>query len=138
MASHRHKSSSDTQYKTAYPPTAVRSFTREWQKSSGDADKAAKTTQEKAQNFYNQHAHNLSGLQVGNHVAIQNPTSKLWDIYGVITTFGPHRQYLICQNTKRTNSSVLTQLFENCSVSIMVLLYSAPISHPDSEDIAWP
>ena len=117
MASHRHKSSSDTQYKTAYPPTTVRSFTCEWQKSSADADKAAKTTQEKAQNFYDQYTHNLSELQVGNHVAIQNPTSKLWEIYGVISIFGPHRQYLICQDTKRMNSSqkqtLLTQTKPN-------------------------
>ena len=34
-------------------------------------------------------------LQIGNHVAIQNPTSKMWDIYGVITAIGPFRQYFV-------------------------------------------
>ncbi len=44
---------------------------------------------------YNQHAHDLSELHVGNHVAIQNPISKLSDIYGVITAVGPYRRYFV-------------------------------------------
>ena len=35
--------------------------------------------------YSNRNAHDLSALQVGNHVAIQNPITKMWDIYGVIT-----------------------------------------------------
>ena len=42
-----------------------------------------------------QNAHDLPTLQIGNHVAIQNPTSKIWDIYGVITAIGPFRWYFI-------------------------------------------
>ena len=34
-------------------------------------------------------------FQVGNHVAVQNPTSKLWDIYGTITAVGLYRRYFI-------------------------------------------
>ena len=32
---------------------------------------------------------------VGSHVAIQNPTSKMWDIYGLITAVGPCRRYFV-------------------------------------------
>ena len=57
-------------------------------------------TQIQSQQSYNQHAHELSTLQVGNHVAIQNPSSsyRMWDIYGVITAIGPFRQELFCQH----------------------------------------
>ena len=49
----------------------------------------------KLQQSYNRNAHDPSALQVGNHVAIQNPDTKMWDIYGVITAIGPFRRYYV-------------------------------------------
>ena len=86
-------------------PAHHRSFAQEWQKSSQDAEKAVTETQNKLQQSYNQHAHDLSTLQIGNHVAIQNPTSKMWDIYGIITAIGPFRRYFI----KTQNGRVLVR-----------------------------
>ena len=38
----------------------------------------------------------LTIYQVGNHVAIQNPITKMWDIYGVITAIVvPFRRYFV-------------------------------------------
>ena len=76
-------------------PAHRRSFAPEWQRSSQEADSAATHTSETSQATYNQHAHHLSDLQAGNHVAVQNPTSKMWDIYGTITAIGPHRRYFV-------------------------------------------
>ncbi len=76
-------------------PAHRRSFAPEWQKASDETDKTTKTTQCHAQEFYNQHARDLPGFPIGSHVAIQNPTSKMWDIYGTITAIGPHRRYFI-------------------------------------------
>ena len=76
-------------------PAHRRSFAPEWQRSSIDAESASTHTSETSQASYNQHAYPLSDLRVGNHVAVQNPTSKMWDIYGTITAIGPHRRYSI-------------------------------------------
>ena len=80
-------------------PAHWRSFAKKWQKSSQDAEKDALQTQEKSRQSYNQHACDLPTLGVGNHVAIQNPVSKLWDIYSVITAVGPFQRYFI-KNSK--------------------------------------
>ena len=61
-------------------PAHCGSFAPEWQKSSQEADVATIYTSETSLATYDQHAHPLSDLQVGNHVAVQNPTSKMWDI----------------------------------------------------------
>ena len=76
-------------------PAHHRSFAPEWQKSVQEAEKAAMETQIQLQQSYNQHAHELSTLQVGNHVAIQNPSSRMWGICGVITALGPFRRYFV-------------------------------------------
>ncbi len=65
-------------------PAHCRSFGLEWQKSANEVEKAAHSTEEKAQAAYNQHAHDLTDLKVGNPVAVQNYLSNLWDIYGTI------------------------------------------------------
>ncbi len=71
------------------------SFGLEWQKSANEVEKASHSTEEKAQAAYNQHAHDLTDLKVGNPIAVQNSLSNLWDIYGTITSTGPHHQYFI-------------------------------------------
>ena len=44
--------------------------------------------------WLNKHTRELPDIKVGNHVAIQNPRSKLWDIYGVVTALASHRRYV--------------------------------------------
>ena len=83
-------------------PAHRRSFAPEWQKSAITAERAAHSTQETAKSFYNQHAHSLPDLKVGSHVALQDPRSKLWDIYGVITDVGPYQRYFVRTNGGRT------------------------------------
>ena len=61
-------------------PAHCGSFAPEWQRSSQEADVATIYRSETSLATYDQHAHPLSDLQVGNHVAVQNPTSKMWDI----------------------------------------------------------
>ena len=58
-------------------------------------------TQIQAQQSYNRHAHELSTLQVCNHVAIQNLSSKMWDIYGIIAAIGPFRRYFVRTQSRR-------------------------------------
>ena len=76
-------------------PAHRRSFMAEWQKSSDTVDKALSSNQAKSEAYYNQQAHDLPDLQVDNHVAIQDPDSKLWDVYGVVTAIGPYRRYFV-------------------------------------------
>ena len=80
--------------KTLYRPTAAH-LLKEWQQSSEEADKKAATTRKRAEQAYNQHTQELTDLSIGSHVAIQNPTSKLWDIYGVVTALASQRRYLV-------------------------------------------
>ena len=74
-------------------PAHRRSFAPEWQRPVR-AERATEVL-EKAESFYDQHAHALTGLAPGAQVAIQNPTSKAWDVYGVIAAVGPHRRYFV-------------------------------------------
>ena len=60
-----------------------------------EADKKAQATQENSTRIYNQQSHKLPELEVGNYVAIQNPNTKLWDMYGIITGIGPYRKYFV-------------------------------------------
>ena len=82
-------------------PAHRRSFAQEWQQSSDETDKIAANTEQKSREHYDQHARALAELQIGNHVAIRNPTSKLWDIYGTIATVGPHRRYFVKTHSGR-------------------------------------
>ncbi len=74
-------------------PAHRRSFAPEWQRPV-DTERAEEVLQ-KAKSFYDQHAHPLPDLAPGAHVAIQNPTSRVWDIYGMVTAVSPHRRYFI-------------------------------------------
>ena len=74
-------------------PAHRRSFAPEWQRPI-DTERAEEVLQ-KAESFYDQHAHSLTELAPGAQVAIQNPTSKVWDVYGIVTAVGPHRRYFV-------------------------------------------
>ena len=76
-------------------PAHRRSLAPEWQKSLEEADKDASASRHMAEQAYNQHTRELPDIKLGSHVAIQNPRSKLWDIYGVVTALASHRRYIV-------------------------------------------
>ena len=83
-----------------------RSFLPCWQKQPEDAETQAKLSQEKTQDFYNLHVHNLPDIGIGSHVALQHPQTKMWDIYGIVVDVSPagHRRYFI----KTQNGRILS------------------------------
>jgi len=66
-------------------------FAPEWQHSAQEAEQQAAHTLKQSESFYNTHTHKLPHIQVDSTVALQNPLTKLWDIYGTIVDIGPHR-----------------------------------------------
>lgn len=74
-------------------PAHRRSFSPEWQRPI-DTERAKEVLQ-KAESFYDQHAHSLTDMAPGAQVAIQNPTSKVWDVYGIVTAVSPNRRYFV-------------------------------------------
>ena len=76
-------------------PAHRRSFAPQWQRTTEDAERQAASTRDAAQKQYNASARSLREIQVGSNVAVQNPRTKLWDTYGVVTSMGPYRQYSI-------------------------------------------
>ena len=76
-------------------PAHRRSFSPEWQKHMHEAEQQATNVLDQSETFYNTHAHSLPDIHVGSTVALQNPQTKLWDIYGTVVAVGPHRRYHI-------------------------------------------
>ena len=71
------------------------SFDPAWHHNKEGASDKAAATLEKATQYYNQRAHPLPDIREGLHIAIQNPHTKVWDTYGIVTYVGPHRQYYV-------------------------------------------
>ena len=82
-------------------PAHHRSFSQEWQRKTQEAEEQAKQTLQSSESFYNTHAHPLPDIQVGPQVAVQNPQSKPWDIYGIVMDISPHRRYYIKTSSGR-------------------------------------
>ena len=76
-------------------PAHRRSFAPEWQRSVEETDTAAASHLERSESDYNTHARELPELRTGSSVVVQNPSTKLWDIYGVIVDVGPYRRYYV-------------------------------------------
>ena len=76
-------------------PAHHRSFLPEWQRPIATAEQQRQDTLHSSAAFYNRHAHTLSDINVGSHVAIQNPQTKNWDIYGIVTEISPQQRYYI-------------------------------------------
>ena len=76
-------------------PAHRRSFAPEWQHNTTEAEQQTDVTLQSSAKFYNTHAHTLSDIYVASHLAIQNPRSKLWDIYGIVIEITSHRRYYI-------------------------------------------
>ena len=86
-------------------PAHRRSFLPQWQRPAQEATQQAEDTTKSSAAYYNLYTHNLPDIHVGSHVAVQNPQSRLWDIYGIVTEIGPHRRYYI----KTTSGRVLVR-----------------------------
>ena len=76
-------------------PAHQRSFSPEWQRKTAETEKQLANTLEDSTKYYNTHSHPLPDIHIASNVAIQNPQTKLWDIYGTVTEIGPHRRYYI-------------------------------------------
>ena len=70
-------------------PASHHSFVPQWQRPISSAEQQEDTLQSSAA-FYNSHAYTLSDINIGSHVAIQNPLTKAWDVpvYGMVTEIG--------------------------------------------------
>jgi len=76
-------------------PAHHRAFLPEWQRPMVTAEEQRQDHLTSSAAFYNQHAHPLPDITIGSHVAIQNPQTKVWDIYGIVTDINPQRRYYI-------------------------------------------
>ena len=76
-------------------PAHRRSFAPEWQKTPAEGEMRYKEVLEKAETAYNQHAQSLPDIKKGTNVAVKNPVTKMWDIYGIVTDVSPRRRYFI-------------------------------------------
>ena len=76
-------------------PAHHRAFAPEWQRSFEDAERKALVHKDQVERYYNRSAHPLPEIHVGSNVAVQNSTTKRWDIYGVVTEVSPHRRYYV-------------------------------------------
>jgi len=69
-------------------PAHSKSFAPEWQHSTTDAMDQANSTLETAKQYYNSASHLLPEIGVGTNLAVQDPHTKLWDTYGIVTALG--------------------------------------------------
>ena len=76
-------------------PAHCRSFSSEWLAGTKEAELKAADSKEKAETYYNKRAHPLPEIHIGSKVAIQNPETKLWDIYGTVADIGSFRHYYV-------------------------------------------
>ena len=76
-------------------PAHRRSFAVEWQLQSAEADKKLDNTNAAMERSYNQHARPLPDISAGTSVAIQDQSTKRWDVYGTVIDIGPNRRYFV-------------------------------------------
>ncbi|XP_065916180.1 uncharacterized protein [Dysidea avara] len=82
-------------------PAHRRSFSPEWQCSTLETEQLAEHTLAQTVLYYNSHAQELQDIQLGSTVALQNPWTKLWDIYGTVVNVSPHRRYSVKSQSGR-------------------------------------
>ena len=73
-------------------PAHRRSFAPDWQRAPDPEQVEEKLDQ--AEKYYDQRAHPLPDLHVGSKVAIQDSTTKVWDIYGTIVAHEGRRYFV--------------------------------------------
>lgn len=76
-------------------PAHHRAFAPEWQKSQELIDQDAHQGETNAKEYHDQHAKPLKDLDVGRQVAVYNPKTSMWDIYGKIVEVGAYRRYRV-------------------------------------------
>ena len=102
-------------------PAHRRAFSSKWLIYNKDVETRALDSKQKTEEYYNRNARSLPEIHGGSNVAIQNPQTKLWDTYGVVTEVGPHRRYYV-----KTRSGQI--LVRNCRF----LRRRVPISIPSN------
>ena len=68
-----------------------------------EVERLTNATQESITAYYNTHAYPRTKIEIGSNVAIHNPRTQLWDIYGTIIDLSPSRRY----NIKTSSGRVL-------------------------------
>jgi len=86
-------------------PAHRRTFDPQWQTTTETAEAVAEARQEAVKAYYNDRAQSLPTLRVGQKVAVQDPTSKLWSRHGIICDTGSNRRYYV----KMQNGNVLVR-----------------------------
>ena len=76
-------------------PAHHRSFLPKWQRPISTAYQQRQDTLQSSAAYYDSHAHPLSDIKIGSHVAIQNSQTKAWDICGVVTEVSPEGRYYV-------------------------------------------
>ena len=94
--------------------TNTRHPTSPWQCSTSMAEEQAHTTMENVVKSYNSKARPLPKITIGSRVALQNPETKRWDIYGTVTDITPHRRYFI--RTQSGRLLVRNRRFLHCRI----------------------
>ncbi|CAA9994686.1 unnamed protein product, partial [Nesidiocoris tenuis] len=74
-------------------PAHRRSFSRNWLDAANQIDRDHQRNLVAEQ--FNKNAKNLNPLDVGTNVRIQNPSTKKWDMTGIIVDRGEYRKYTI-------------------------------------------
>ena len=74
-------------------PAHPQSFTDGWQEMAEDCDRRAAARAAQVQRNYDAHARPLPRMSVGQHVRIQDPTSRRWDKVGVVMGSLRSREY---------------------------------------------
>ena len=67
----------------------------EWQWSALQVEQLAAHTLAQSESFYNTHVQHLTDIQLGSTVALQNPWTNLWDIYGTVVNISPYHRYSV-------------------------------------------
>ena len=83
-----------------YPRHPSCPFSQEWQQKMEEVERQTNATQESITTYYNTHAYPTE-IEIGSNVAIQNPRTKFWDIYGSIIDISPNRRYYIKTSSGR-------------------------------------
>ena len=74
-------------------PAHHKSFAKEWQRAADVVDR--EVARQRTAERYNVNSKELKPLKLGTWVRMQNPTTKKWDMSGVVIGIGPYRKYSI-------------------------------------------
>jgi len=117
-------------------PAHRRSFAPEWQQKFQEADMLRQHNLQKAENYYNSHAHELPDIHVGSSVAIQHTQTKLWETYGTVIAVSPRRKYYVKTQSGRVFVRNRHFLKKHTPLSIPVNLNQppSPAESPSTEE----